>query len=195
PPPGGLVLTIYDRPLGRGEKGQYRLPEGRDWAGFRTHAPHGQRSSLWLMKEESQSLIPANPRKGQAHKMPAKLFRRLCLYGMWPQTLWVVEQAWQPDSLREGGLTLTVEEVSERTVRLRLDGSVLLSGKGPLKLYPTGKVLKMVENRYDARLAGVMVYNRRKKGNVKRDMASLGGYAGCWFAGNAGWEEAKPETP
>src|SRR5262249_28747274 len=34
PPPGGLVLTIYDRPLGRGEKGQYRLPEGRDWAGF-----------------------------------------------------------------------------------------------------------------------------------------------------------------
>src|SRR5262249_6734951 len=48
PPPGGLVLTIYDRPLGRGDDGRYRLPEGDDFGGFRTHAPHGQRSSLWL---------------------------------------------------------------------------------------------------------------------------------------------------
>src|SRR5262249_10123251 len=44
PPPGGLVLTIYDRPLGRMTEGRYRLPEGRDFDGFRTHAPHGQRS-------------------------------------------------------------------------------------------------------------------------------------------------------
>src|SRR5207249_11358855 len=55
PPPGGLVLTIYDRPLGRGEKGQYRLPEGDDFGGFRTHAPHGQRSSLWLKAEDRKS--------------------------------------------------------------------------------------------------------------------------------------------
>ena len=48
PPPEGLVLTIYDRPLGRAPQGRYRHPEGRDCDGFRTHAPHGQRSSLWL---------------------------------------------------------------------------------------------------------------------------------------------------
>jgi hypothetical protein len=195
PPPGGLVLTVYDRPLARSEEGQYRLPEGRDFGGFRTHAPHGQRSSLWLTEEEWKSLIPENPRKGETHKVPAKLARRICLYGMWPQTLWVVEQAWQPNSIREGELALTVEEVTEQVVRMRVNGSVVLSGTGPLKLYPTGKVLKTVENRYDARLEGVLMYDRAAKKIVRWDMASLGDYAGCWFAGNEGWKEATPEAP
>src|SRR5437660_7396979 len=78
PPPGGLVLTIYDRPLGRSEKGQYRLPEGSDFEGVRTHAPHGQRSSLWLTQEECRSLIPHNPRKGEIHPVSSKLARRIC---------------------------------------------------------------------------------------------------------------------
>jgi hypothetical protein len=195
PPPGGLTLTIYDRPLGRTEKGHYRLPEGRDFAGFRTDAPHGQRSSLWLTREECQSLIPPAARKGKTHKVPAKLARRICLYGMWPQTLWVVEQAWQPDSMREGELEFTVEEVSAQAVRMRLDGSVLLTGKGPLKLWPTGKVLKTVENRYDARLSGVLVYDRVKKRIIRWDMAALGDYRGCWFTGSNGWKEATREAP
>src|SRR5437016_181661 len=95
PPPGGLVLTIYDRPLGRiasepGPSAQYRLPEDKDLAGFRTHAPHGQRSSLWLTAEECKSLIPDEPHKGDVHKVPSTLAKRIALYGMWPQTLWVV---------------------------------------------------------------------------------------------------------
>jgi hypothetical protein len=195
PPPGGLVLTIYDRPLGRSEEGRYRLPEGRDMGGFRTHAPHGQRSSLWLTAEECQSLIPEEPKKGGTHKVPAKLAKRIYLYGLWPQTLWVVEQTWQPNSLREGELKLTVEEVSPETVRMRVEGSVILSGTGPLKLYPTGKVLKTVENRYDARLEGVLVYDRATKKITRWDMAVLGDYLGCWFAGNDGWKEATAESP
>ena len=43
PPPGGLVLTIYDRPLGRDRGGHYRLPEGDDFGGLRTHAPQVHR--------------------------------------------------------------------------------------------------------------------------------------------------------
>jgi len=195
PPPGGLVLTVYDRPLGRSDDGQYRLPEGKDLGGFRTHAPHGQRGSLWLTEEECRSLIPQEPQKGQSFKVPAKLARRICLYGMWPQTLWVVEQTWQPNSVREVELNLTVEEVTAQKVSLRIDGSVLLSGTGPLKLYPTGKVLKTVENRYDARMHGVLEYDRSGKKITRWDMASLGDYAGCWFAGEAGWKEATRETP
>src|SRR5207253_4638255 len=195
PPPGGLVLTIYDRPLGRSDKGRYRLPEGRDLDGLRTHAPHGQRSSLWLTQEECRSLIPSRPRKGDTLEVPAKLARRICLYGLWPQTLWVVEQAWQPNSVRESELRLTVEGVSDRAVRLRLGGPVVLSGTGPLKLYPTGKVLKTVENRYDARLEGVLVYDRTEKKIVQWDMVALGDYTGCWFAGHEGWKEATREAP
>src|SRR5262249_27703143 len=70
PPPGGLVLTIYDRALGRDEKGNVRLPQGRDLGGDRPHAPHGQRSSLWLTKEECQSLVPKSPKKGQTYSAP-----------------------------------------------------------------------------------------------------------------------------
>jgi len=195
PPPGGLVLTIYDRPLGRTEEGRYRLPEGRDFGGFRTHAPHGQRSSLWLTEEECKSLIPQGPRKGESYKVPSKLAKRIWLYGLWPHTLWVVEQTWQPNSVREGELKLTVEEVSAQAIRLRLDGSVLLAANGPLKLYPTGKVLKTVENRYDARLQGMLVYDRSAKKIVQWDMVALGDYAGCWFAGNDGWKEATRDAP
>jgi hypothetical protein len=195
PPPGGLVLTIYDRPLGRPAEGRYRLPEGRDLDGMRTEAPHGQRSSLWLTEEEWKALIPQDPRKGDVHKVPSKLARRICLYGMWPQTLWVVEQTWQPDSVRECELKLTVEEVSPQVVHLRLGGPVLLSGKGPLKLYPTGKVLKTIENRYDARLEGVLVYDRVHKRIARWDMVALGDYTGCWFVGHEGWKEATAAAP
>jgi hypothetical protein len=195
PPTGGLVLTIYDRLLGRSADGQYRLPEGDDCDGCRPEAPHGQRSSLWLTAEECQSLIPPDPRKGETRTVSPKLTRRICLYGLWPQTLWVVEQSWQPNSLREGQLKLTVEEVSAEAIRMRIAGSVLLAGNGPLKLYPTGKVLKTVENRYDARLEGQLVYDRAEKRITKWNMALLGDYAGCWFAGNKGWKEATAEAP
>lgn len=195
PPPRGLVLTIYDRPLGRSEDSRYRLPEGQDLGGFRTHAPHGQRSSLWLTEEECQSVIPLEARKGAIHSVPPKLAKRICLYGLWPQTLWVVEQTWQPNSVRSCELKLTVLEVSDQVVRMRLDGSVLLTGNGPLKLYPTGKVLKTVENRYDARLEGVLVIDRADKKIIQWDMVALGDYAGCWFAGNEGWKEATLDTP
>jgi hypothetical protein len=195
PPEGGLVLTVYDRPLGRSDEGKYHLPEGRDMDGFRTHAPHGQRSSLWLTAEECRSLIPDDPKKGETHKVPAKLTKRICLMGLWPQTLWVVEQVWQSDSLREAELNLDVVEVTEKAIRLKVHGSALLAGTGPLKQYPTGKVLKTLENRYDATIAGVLEFDRTAKKFTRWDMAILGDYIGVWFAGNDGWKEATAGSP
>ncbi len=211
PPPGGLVLTIYDRPLGRkaagsetsakreetsAERGvRYRLPEGNDFGGLRTHAPHGQRSSLWLKEEEWKSLIPQNPQKGQTHKVPTKLAKRIWLYGLVPQTLWVVEESWKPDSVRAGELQVTTFEVTPQIVRVRLHGWVLLSGPGVLHTWPDRKFIKNVENRYDARLEGVLVYDRAQKGITRWDLAALGDYTGRWFAGNKGWKEATPEAP
>lgn len=195
PPEGGLVLTIYDRPLGRDSEGRYRLPDGDDFGGLRTHAPHGQRSSLWLKEEEWKSLVPAEPKKGDKHKVATKLMKRITLYGLVPQTLWVVEENWKPDSVREGELTVTVEDVTKESVRLRLSGSVLLTGMGVLHEWPNRKFIKNLENRYDARLEGVIVYDRGKKKIVRFDLAALGDYSGRWFAGNKGWVEATREAP
>jgi hypothetical protein len=195
PPPGGLVLTIYDRPLGRGPDGRYRHPEGNDFEGFRTHAPHGQRSSLWLTEDECKSLVPAEPRKGQTLDVPTKLAKRMWLYGLVPQTLWVVEESWKPNSVGEGELKGTVEEVTPKTVRLRLHGSVLLTGPGVLHTWPDRKFIKNIENRYDARLEGALVYDRAKEKIVRWDMAVLGDFSGRWFAGNNGWKEATTDAP
>jgi hypothetical protein len=203
PPSGGLVLTIYDRPLGYAA-GQYRLPQGRDLGGLRTHAPSGQRSSLWLTREECAALIPPNAVKGQKHSVPINLTKRICLYGLWPQTLWVVEHAWQPDSLREGNLFVAVEDVSSKSMRLRIHGSVVLTAQSRLKIYPTGKFAKELENRYDARLDGVLVYDRAREKIVRWDMVALGDYIGAMFTtreengnrlGDNPWREATAEAP
>jgi hypothetical protein len=199
PPPGGLVLTIYDRPLGRsaGEPGasateaRYHLPEGDDFDGLRTHAPHGQRSSLWLTAEECRSLVPANPQKGQTYPVSGKLAKRIWLYGLVPQSLWVVEGTWLPDSVREGNLQITVEDVSAQTLRLRMHGSVLLVGKSGHKENGVDKV----EKRYDARLEGLLEYDQAKKKITRWDMAALGDYCGEWFAGQKRWQAATPEAP
>jgi hypothetical protein len=195
PPPGGLVLTIYDRPLGRSDAGKYRHPEGSDCGGFRTHAPHGQRSSLWLNADECKSLIPEKLEKGTTQAVPTKLAKRIWLYGLMPQTLWVVEETWKPDSVKEGQLAVTVGEVTADTVRMRIHGSVLLSAPGVLNTWPERKFIKNLENRYDARLEGTIVYDRSKKQIVRWDMAVLGDYTGRWFAGEKGWKEATPEAP
>jgi hypothetical protein len=195
PPPGGLVLTVYDRPLGRAGNGQYRLPIGNDLGGGRTDAPHGQRSSIWLTREECQALLPSVASPGEVHRLPTPLVRRLFLYSLWPQSLWVVEQSWKPDSVRRAELCLTVATVTERTLSARIRGEVLLSGMGPLKLYPTGQVLKTVENRFDARVEGVMEIDRATQTIRRWDMVALGDYAGCWFASKDGWKEASQTAP
>ena len=203
PPPGGLVLTIYDRPLGSAD-GHYRLPQGHDLGGLRTYAPGGQRSSLWLTREECQSLVPANPRKGQSQPVAEKLAKRIWLYGLWPQTLWVVSHRWQPDSVRETELQITVLEVSEKSLRLRIHGSAVLAAMSRLLDYRTRKVVKALENRYDARLEGTLVYDKTQKKIVQWNMVALGDYTGVMFTNReengrqverAQWREATPQSP
>lgn len=204
PPPGGLVLTIYDRPIARAPDGRYRMPQGDDLGGIRTHAPAGQRASLWLTRDECQSLIPPDPKPGQMQKVPPTLTKRICLYGLWPQTLWVVEHQWEPDSVRAADLNVTVDEVTPQTLRLRVHGSTLLTAMARLKIYPTGKIAKELENRYDARLEGVLVYDRAASKIVRWDMAALGDYTGAMFVtrekdgkrvGDDGWREATAQDP
>ena len=195
PPERGLVLTVYDRLLGRDDEGRCRHPAGQDCGGFRTHAPHGQRSSLWLTAEECASLIPQKPEPGQMLEVPTRLAKRIWLYGLVPQTLWVVEETWKPDSVREEELQVSVEDVSAKTVRLRIHGSVLLTAPGVLHTWPDHKFIKNIENRYDARLEGIIEYDRAQEKITRLDLAALGDFSGRWFAGNSGWKEATVETP
>ena len=204
PPNGGLVLTIYDRLLACTEGGTCRLPQGDDLNGVRTHAPAGQRSSLWLTAEEWRSLVPPEPRIGTAHEVPEKLARRIALYGLWPQSLWVVEHAWNPHSVRQADLHVTPLEISPQILKLRIHGSVLLTVPSRLRRYPTSEYIKDLENRYDARLEGTIVLDRAADRITSWDMVALGDYGGAMFThreengrnvGDDGWREATAGAP
>lgn len=112
--------------------------------------------------------------------MPASLTKRLLLIHLHPQTAFVLEQTWRPTSWQKGELNLTVEAVSPQEVRLRVHGSVLLEDKPQFKLNPPPQDLKDLLNRYDARVEGVLVYDRSKEKIVRWDMAVLGDYTGVW---------------
>src|SRR5262249_55503769 len=81
-----------------------------------------------------------------------------------------------------GELNVTVTEVTPQVVRLRIHGSVLLVGPASLDLLSSpGLGLKGrtdLENRYDARLEGTLVYDQTKKAIVAWDMVALGDYIG-----------------
>jgi hypothetical protein len=187
PPPGGLVLTIYDRPLGRPEPGNLRLPEGKDLGGRRTEAAGGQRSSLWLTEAECASLIPPEAKKGQTIPFPQTLAKRIWLYGLVPQSLWVVEGFWRPDSVREGSMEITVADVSAKSIELRVHGSVVLVGV-------SGHEFQGLEKKYDARIEGRIDVDRATKKIVRFDLAALGDYTGEWFT-HERWKAATAEAP
>jgi hypothetical protein len=102
PPSGGLVLTVFDRILMRDAESCCQIPRKKGDLGDLWVPKDGQRNSIWLTKDECESLIPKDPQKGQTYDVPSKLARRLWILGLWPETVWVVEQRWQPDCVRAG---------------------------------------------------------------------------------------------
>jgi hypothetical protein len=105
-----------------------------------------------------------------------------------PQTPWVVEGLWRPDSVREGKLELTIEEVSAKTVQMRVHGSVVLVGI-------SGHEFQGLEKRYDASIEGRIDVDRAPKKIVRFDLVALGDYTGEWFTGHERWKAATPELP
>lgn len=112
-----------------------------------------------------------------------------------PASLWVVEESWKPNSVREGEILLSVVDVTPASVRIRMHGSVTLSGPGVLHTWPDRKFVKNIENRYDACLQGTIEFDRAKDKITRFDVTALGDFTGRWFAGNKGWKEATPDAP
>jgi hypothetical protein len=183
PPPGGLVLVSFDRPLRRDEDGRYRSLTGPDCQkNLRKYVPSqpgAQRDALWLTSAECQSLMPQNPKKGQTFSVPSPLTRRIGLFGLTVRSAWQEVYRWQPDSVRQGELQLTVESVSPTEVRMRIHGCCLLSSITK-KWRPEGTTTppRDLLNRYDAHLEGKLVYDPTRQRITSWDMVALGDYIG-----------------
>ncbi len=188
PPPGGLVLTIYDVPLLPAEDG---LRSGGGSHGI----PGPQRQSLWLTEAEWKSLLPEHPRVGATTEVPAKLVKRICLFGLRPATAWHVEHFWDPDSVRRGEIQLTTLKATASSVRMRVHGSVLLLKKSGIKTRPDAKIATPpdLEDRYDARPEGQLVYDPQQQKITRWDMVVLGDHQGAYWP-NVGGKSSRNFT-
>ena len=214
PPAGGLVLTVYERPLGRSADGTYRRAETGDMHGNMltvfhnpledvaddvkaraaaesriVHARDGGRDTLWLNKAECDSLIPDSPKLGATFPVDEKLAKRIWLYSVIPHSM--VLDRWEPDSLKRSELHISVANVSARTIRLRIHGDALLILHDKINKQKHRDLI----NSYDARLEGEIEYDREQQRIVRWDMATLGNYTGHWHAPAGRSFQAMPNEP
>ena len=76
---------------------------------------------------------------------------------------------WGRDDVRSRQMNLTVQEATETSIVLRLEGTVLLS---------TRPDVDKAERGYDARLLGTIGYDRKKAGITRFDVVALGEHWG-----------------
>jgi hypothetical protein len=170
-PAGGLVVKSYTRILDRDDKGALCKGSCASPGGDRAARDH-----LWLTREDWQSLVPADPRKGDRFPMPPRLANRLLRFHLLDNTRGE-PSSWRPEEVREQSLTWAVEAVTPAEVRLTLRGTALLAtAADPAK----------ARRGFDAALLGHLHYDRSRKVITRLDLLAVGDHWGAGpFTGGA----------
>lgn len=176
PPDGCLIVRVFNRHLGRGEKGGLRYTTPADYTpAVRQGAARFAEAAndfLWVTKAEWQALMPAEPRKGQTVAIPASLQLRLLRHHLDPARGFGESENFADARLDAGKLHLIVEQPLGDTVRMRLEGEVHLKrerGKG----YQQGGLIT-----YTPRLFGYLEFDRAKLAFTRFDIVAIGDMTG-----------------
>jgi hypothetical protein len=162
PPPGGLIVNVYTRILDR-EKDDFCRGKCSTRGGEAAARDH-----LWLTEGEWKGLIPTEAKPGDKVPLPAAVAERILRFHLTDNTRGEPPM-WQRDEIRSQDLTLTVEEATPATIRLRLDGSALLATRAdPAK----------AERGFDVRLLGYIGYDRAKRAIDRFDVVAVGDHWG-----------------
>jgi hypothetical protein len=203
PPAKGLILKVHGRYLAHEASGGLRTTSLlKDFPGIKqpatAHPGHFEFYSeanpdyMWLTEAEWKSLIPANPTKGDRYPLPGAIIDRLCWYHLLPNALnsrightWGAVGPPEKKGIRARELTLTVEEVTEASIRLSLEGFVHL-GNAHDPDAGSPKTHKDVINflGYEARLRGRLTYDTTRKVFTRFEMVALGDMYGDSAEGN-----------
>jgi hypothetical protein len=161
---GGLIFKVYARGLVRDAAGRlqiYKTDVARSWEPGRDH--------LWLTAAEARALVPVRPRKGDHMTVPQPVVDRFCRYCL----IDLVRVGGnggprRPDEVLAKEMILTVEEVADGVIRLRLDGSARLA------THDVGSGARGKEPKVDRfRLAGRASYDGRKKAFTRFDIVAF----------------------
>jgi hypothetical protein len=192
PPPGTLLVRVFNRQLERTPRGEYRhtVPEdyipalrdpkvvGTDQATRLWTQPAND--YLWITQAEAQAMMPADPKRGQQIEVPRSLCERIFKYHLDPSRGLSENHNFEHVTAAAGKLQLTVESVSDAEVRLRLDGFAHLHNpRTHLKTYMSPGVKEHTQNRripldYDPRLLGYLSYHPAGKVLTRLDIVALG---------------------
>ena len=181
PPPGALILQVFESRLLRDPKGELRRREKHETFSWGEYEPG--RDQIWLSDPEWKAIVPAVFKKGQRYPLAAGVAGRL----MARMTDWSEANgaSWQKSHVRGQDLTLTVDDVSAATIRLRLQGSVRLAHDAPkeaVRYHPSLRPLHHEDpkafSRFDGQVLGYMSYDRKKKVFTRFDVVALGEYVG-----------------
>ena len=167
PPANGLVLKTYTRAL---DKKDGRLCASADKVriGGLELAPEAQRDHVWLTEAEWKALVPAAPKVGDRVPVPAAIRQRVFRFSLVNSTTGEPPM-WERDQVRSGELHLTVERVTAAAVRLRLEGSAVLS---------THPDRARADRGFDGRLLGYLNYDRAKNAFDRFDVVAVGEHWG-----------------
>jgi hypothetical protein len=120
-PPGTVIVNVFTRILDRAKDGTYAPGTSVFPGGDRAARDH-----LWLLDAEWRGLIPREARPGQSFPLPRELAQRMVRFHLIDNTRGEPPM-WTSEQVRSTELVLTVEEVNDRGMRLRLSGKGLLA--------------------------------------------------------------------
>lgn len=163
PPKGGLIVTVFTRILDREEGGDLRHGTCNFRGGDKAARDH-----LWLTAGEWRQLIPAEPTKGQAVSPTAALVWRLARFHLVDNTRGEPPN-WALGHLRKLDLKMTVDEVNDAGVALKLQGTLLLS---------TAPNPATADRGYDVALLGYIHYSKTKDRIDRFDLVAVGDHWG-----------------
>lgn len=201
PPEGGLVLRVHARFLSRGDKGELRYAKTTDFPLMREKPKVMRRWQLflqpnteymWLTQKEWQSLVPANPLKGQRLPVDSILAQRMARFHLTPKRATTSEGGIVSKRLvQRAQLGLVVEDVSPQRIRMKLNGFVhwgshydeskATTPNGPLALG------------YETPLYGRLEYDLKRKVFTRFDIVAPGHVWGRW--GDANGKSMYVERP
>jgi hypothetical protein len=196
PPPGTLLVRVFNRQLQRTPKGEYRhtvpedyIPALRDKkvVGTDQATPLWTQPAndyMWITQAEAQAMMPADAKAGQRIEVPKSLCERIFKFHLDPSRGLSENNNFAHVTAAAGKLHLTVEAVSDAEVRLRLDGFVNLHNpRTHLKTYLSPGIKEHSKNLripldYDPRLLGYLTYHPAKKVLTRLDIVALGDVRG-----------------
>jgi hypothetical protein len=183
PPEGGLVLKVHARFLSRDDKDQLRHAKREDFRSVFDFMLQPNTEYMWLTQEESKTLVPANPVKGDKLAVAPEIGERMARFHLSPARALTSEDGIAPKSaIKKAALTIVVDEVAADRLRLSLEGLVhwgsdydaaqATSPNGPLRFG------------FAAPIHGILEYDRTKKAFTRFDIVAPGEVWGRWGDAN-----------